>query len=92
MALAVAAAAVLLYPAVNENILQPFYSPNDMQIETTLKWDQYVAMCPRNQLQKTTTAEIQTKCTHLNGLRVHWEGTVVDVEVTAVHNPVDSVT
>lgn len=40
---------------------------------------------------KTSSADVQTRCLHLAGLPVNWEGNVQDVRITAVHNPLSAV-
>lgn len=51
-----------------------------------LTWDQFYRYCDHPAWEKVNNIKTQMRCSHLDGTRVHWEGSVANVEIIKVRN------
>lgn len=51
-----------------------------------LTWEQFHRYCNQPAWEKLSKVRTQIRCSHLDGTRIYWEGTVVDVDIMKVTN------
>ena len=59
---------------------------HDDDRHSQLNWDSFYRYCYQPLQKSTNRIDPQMKCSHLNGLKIKWEGAVTTVEISRVHN------